>query len=95
MTPALFVEFGFEALRRPRFGIFVARIIALWTRHSRAATGAAVLALERSTRVRLTHPATILIHSALHSSLFSLRFPQCVSLRDGETRERGPGSMLS
>jgi hypothetical protein len=29
MTPALFVEFGFEALRRPRFGIIV---IAPWTR---------------------------------------------------------------
>jgi hypothetical protein len=26
MTPALFVEFGFEALRRPWFGINVARI---------------------------------------------------------------------
>src|SRR6266478_1437742 len=39
MTPALFVDFGFEALRRSRLGIIVARI-ALWTRHSCAAAGA-------------------------------------------------------
>ncbi len=55
MTPALFVEFGFEALLRSRLGIIVARI-ALWTRHSCAAAGA--LALERSIRVGFTDPAT-------------------------------------
>jgi hypothetical protein len=46
MTPTLFVEFGFEALRRPRFGILVARI-ARWTGRPSATAGAGVLALER------------------------------------------------
>jgi hypothetical protein len=65
MTPALFVEFGFEALRRLRFGVIVARI-ALRTWSSRTAAGAGVLALERSIRVRLAHPAAVLANGALH-----------------------------
>jgi hypothetical protein len=64
MTPALFVEFGFEALRRPRFGIIV---IASWTRRSRAAAFAGMLALERSIRVGFTHPAAVLAKGAFHS----------------------------
>jgi len=75
MPPALFVEFGFEAPRRPRFGINVARI-APWTRRSRAAAGAGALALKWPGRVVLTNPAAVFTHSAIHSSLFSFRRPQ-------------------
>jgi hypothetical protein len=46
MAPALFVEFDFEALRRPRFGFSVARI-APRARLASAAAGAGALALER------------------------------------------------
>jgi hypothetical protein len=69
MTPALFVDFGFEALRRSRLGIIVARI-ALWTRHSCAAAGAGALALERSIRVGFTDPAAILTNGALHGACY-------------------------
>jgi hypothetical protein len=69
MTPALFVDFGFEALRRSRLGIIVART-ALWTRHSCAAAGAGALALERSIRVGFTDPPAILTNGALHGACY-------------------------
>jgi hypothetical protein len=65
MTPALFVEFGFEALRWSRFGIIVARI-ALWTRRSGAAAGAGALALKGPVRMVLTHPAAVITNEAFH-----------------------------
>jgi hypothetical protein len=71
MAPALFVEFGFEALRRPRF--IVARI-APWTRRSRAAAGAGVLALERSIRMGLADPSAILTNGALHGACYLAGF---------------------
>ena len=66
MPPALFVEFGFEALRRPRLGILVARI-APWTRLSRAAAGAGAVALPRSIGMAFTNPAAVLAKGAFHS----------------------------
>ena len=75
MTPALFVEFSFEALRRPRSGIVDAGI-ARWTWRASAAAGAGALALERSIRMVLTDPAAIITHGAIHRSLASFRRPQ-------------------
>ena len=63
MAPALLVEFGFETLRRPRFGI---TMVAPWTRLPGAAAGAGVLALPRSIRMVLANPAAILTNGALH-----------------------------
>jgi hypothetical protein len=72
MTPALLVEFNFRALRHPWHHIIVGRVAAR-TRGSGAAAGAGVVALERSIRVRLTHPAAILTNGALHGGLLPCR----------------------
>jgi hypothetical protein len=64
MAPALFIEFDFEALRRPRFGFSVARI-APGARLASAAAGAGALTLERSIRVDFTDPAAIIANGAL------------------------------
>jgi hypothetical protein len=63
MAPSLLVEFGFEALRGPRF--IVIRI-APWTRLSRAAAGAGAVALEWPVRMVLTNPAAILTNEAFY-----------------------------
>ena len=60
---SLLVEFGFEALRGPRFIVIG---IAPWTRLSRAAAGAGAAALEWPVRMVLTNPAAILTNEAFH-----------------------------
>ncbi len=75
MAPSLLIKLGFEAPRRLRF--IVARI-APWTRRSRAAAVAGALALERSIRMVLTDPATVIANGAVHSS--SLQFPPARSV---------------
>ena len=75
MTPAVFVEFDFEALWRARFGIGVARI-ATWTRLPSAAAGAGAIALKRSIRMGFTDSAAIIAYGALHPSPFNFRRPQ-------------------
>jgi hypothetical protein len=83
VTPALFVEFGFEALRQPRLDIFIARI-APCARRASAAAVAGAPAFERPVRMVLTDPAAIVANGALHRSRASFRqfraYPKAISL---------------
>jgi hypothetical protein len=65
MTPALFIEFGFETLPGPDLGILIA-LVTSRARRAGAAAGAGALALERPIRVVLADPATIIANGALH-----------------------------
>ena len=62
MTPALFVECGFKALRHPR--IVVARV-ATWAGSAGGSAGAGVLALPWSIRVAFAHPAAVLANLSI------------------------------